>query len=41
MGAVTKRMLESGAPEKQFDTLSRELILMARATWNACSARVY
>jgi AcrR family transcriptional regulator len=41
MVAVAKRMLESGDPEKHFNILSRELILMACAYLDACSARVY
>jgi AcrR family transcriptional regulator len=41
MLAVSRRMLESGAPEKQFDTLSGELILMACAYLDVCSTRVY
>jgi hypothetical protein len=32
-------MLESGAAEKQFDTLRRELIFVACAYVDACSAR--
>jgi AcrR family transcriptional regulator len=41
MFAVSRRMLESGAPEKQFEALSRELILMACAYLDACSAPAY
>jgi AcrR family transcriptional regulator len=41
MFGVSRRMLESGAPQKQFDTLCRELIIMACAYLDACSARVY
>jgi AcrR family transcriptional regulator len=41
MFGVSRRMLESGAPEKQFDTLCRELITMACAYVEACSAPVY
>jgi AcrR family transcriptional regulator len=41
MLAVSRRMLESGAPEKQFNTLSGELVLMACAYLDACSTRVY
>ena len=40
MAGVSRRMLESGAPEKQFDTLRRELIFVACAYLDACSARV-
>ncbi len=36
---VSRRMLESGAPEKQFDTLQRELIFLACVYLDACSAR--
>jgi AcrR family transcriptional regulator len=40
MVGVSRRMLESGAAEKQFDSLRRELIFMACAYVDACSARV-
>jgi AcrR family transcriptional regulator len=40
MAGVSRRLLESTAPEKQFDTLRRELILLACAYLNACSARL-
>jgi AcrR family transcriptional regulator len=40
MVGVSRRMLESGAPEKQFDTLRRELISMACAYLDARSARL-
>jgi AcrR family transcriptional regulator len=40
MVGVSRRMLESGAPEKQFDVLRRELIFVACAYLDACSARV-
>jgi AcrR family transcriptional regulator len=40
MAGVSRRLLESGAPEKHFDTLREELILMACAYLNACSARL-
>jgi hypothetical protein len=40
MVGVSRRMLESGAAEKQFDGLRRELILMACAYVDACSTRV-
>ena len=37
MVGVSRRMLESGAPEKQLDTLRRELISMTCAYLDACS----
>jgi len=37
---VSRRMLESGAPEKQLDPLRRELIIAACAYLDACSAPV-
>ena len=40
MVGVSRRMLESGAAEKQFDSLCRELIFMACAYVDACSAGV-
>ncbi len=40
MVGVSRRMLESGAPERQYDSLRRELIVMACAYLDACSARV-
>jgi AcrR family transcriptional regulator len=40
MVGVSRRMLESGAAERQFDGLRRELISMACAYLDACSARV-
>lgn len=39
MAGVSRRMLESEAPEKELDSLRRELILMACAYLDACSAR--
>ena len=39
MFGVSRRMLESGAPEKQFEVLRQELIVLARAYLKACSAR--
>ena len=39
MAGVSRRILESGAPEKQFDTLRRELIILACAYVEACSSR--
>jgi AcrR family transcriptional regulator len=40
MVGVSRNMLESGAAEKQLATLRRELIFMACAYLDACSARV-
>ena len=40
MVGVSRRLLESTAPEKQFDTLRQELIFLACAYLNACSARL-
>jgi AcrR family transcriptional regulator len=40
MVGVSRRMLESGVAEKQFDGLRRELIFMACAYVDACSVRV-
>ena len=39
MVGVSRRLLESTAPEKQFDTLRRELIFLACTYLNACSMR--
>jgi AcrR family transcriptional regulator len=39
MVGVIRRMLESGAPEKEGDILRRELIVVACAYLDACSAR--
>jgi len=39
MAGVSRRLLESGAPEKQFDTFRHELILFVCAYLDACSAR--
>jgi AcrR family transcriptional regulator len=39
MVGVSRRMLESGAAEKQLDGLGRELIFMACAYVDACAAR--
>jgi AcrR family transcriptional regulator len=41
MVGVSRRLLESTAPEKQFDTLRRELIFLACAYLKACSARSF
>jgi AcrR family transcriptional regulator len=41
MAGVSRRLLESAAPEKQFDTFRRELIILACAYLGACSARPY
>ena len=38
MGGVSRRLLESGAPEKQFDALLQELIFFACAYLEACTA---
>jgi len=40
MVGVSRRILESGAPEKQLDRLGRELIFMTCAYLDACSAHV-
>jgi len=40
MVGVSRRMLESAAPEKQLDTLRRELIFLASAYLSACSTRL-
>jgi AcrR family transcriptional regulator len=39
MVGVSRKMLESGSPEKHFDSLRRELIFVACAYMDACSAR--
>ena len=39
MVGVSRRLLESGAPEKHFDTSCRELIFVACAYMDACSIR--
>ncbi len=39
MVGVSRQLLESGAPEKQFDSLRRELIFVACTYLDACSAR--
>ena len=39
MVGVIRRMLEAGAPEKEGDTFRRELMVVARAYLDACSAR--
>jgi AcrR family transcriptional regulator len=39
MAGVSRRLLESGAPEKHFDTLRQELIFFACAYLAACSVR--
>jgi AcrR family transcriptional regulator len=38
MAGISRRMLESAAPEKQFELLRRELIILACAYVSACSA---
>jgi AcrR family transcriptional regulator len=40
MVGVSRTMLESGAPEKEGDVLCRELIIVACAYIDACSARI-
>jgi AcrR family transcriptional regulator len=40
MGGVSRRILESDAAEEQLDTLRKELIFLACAYVDACSARV-
>jgi AcrR family transcriptional regulator len=40
MGGASRRLLQSTAPEKQFETLRKELIFLACAYVNACSARL-
>ena len=40
MVGVSRRMLESGAPEKQFEVLRDELIFVACAYMDACSTRL-
>jgi hypothetical protein len=39
MVGVSRRLLESGAPEKLFETSRRELIFVACAYMDACSTR--
>jgi hypothetical protein len=39
MAGVSRRLLESGAPEKEFGTLRDELIILACAYLDACSVR--
>lgn len=39
MGGVARRLLESAAPEKEFETVRHELISLVCAYLNACSAR--
>jgi hypothetical protein len=40
MGGVSRRLLESAAPEQQFEVLQQEMIFLARAYLKACSTRV-
>jgi hypothetical protein len=40
MVGVSRRLLESTAPEKQFDILRQEMIFLACAYLNACAARL-
>ena len=39
MAGVSRRLLESAAPEKQFDLLRQETVFLASAYLNACSMR--
>jgi hypothetical protein len=39
MAGVSRRMLESRSPEKELETFRRELIVLACAYLNACSAQ--
>jgi hypothetical protein len=39
MVGVSRSLLESGAPEEQFQTLRRELVFLACAYLDACSTR--
>ena len=39
MAGVSRRILESGDAEKQFDTMRRELIILACSYVEACAAR--
>jgi hypothetical protein len=39
MAGVSRRLLESAAPEEQFDVLQQEMIFLARAYLKACSTR--
>ncbi len=39
LGGVSRRLLESGAPEKEIDSVRQELILFVSSYLNACSAR--
>jgi AcrR family transcriptional regulator len=41
MVGVSRRLLESGAPDAQFDSMRRELIFFACAYLRACSARAW
>ncbi len=40
MAGVSRRLLESGDPEKHFEVLRQEMIFLARAYLNACCARL-
>ncbi len=40
MAGVSRRLLESPAPEKEFDILRQEMIFLARTYLKACSTRV-
>jgi hypothetical protein len=41
MVGVSRRLLESAAPEKQFEILRQEMIFLACAYLKACSARPF
>jgi|SRR5579864_6808668 len=40
MAGVSRRLLESTAPEKQFDSVRQQIIFLACAYLSACSARL-
>ena len=40
MAGISRRLLESASPEKEYDTLRHELIFLACTYLNACCARV-
>jgi hypothetical protein len=39
MVGISRRLLESAAPEKQFEAVRRELVFLACAYLEACSIR--
>jgi hypothetical protein len=41
MGGINRRLLESSAPEKEFDMLQQEMIFLAHAYLKACCTRFY